>query len=77
VEGSVWVASHSGSGEKQRWGWCGSGTYTEAGKVEVMRVWRYGRECKAVLVEGKQWRQVHTIGINLVVCGEWYKHGET
>jgi len=34
VEGHVWVALQSGSGEKWRQGWCGSGTYTE-----VMR-WR-------------------------------------
>ena len=39
-------------------------------EVEVMQAWWYRRECEAVLVEGKQRRQVYTIGINLVVCGE-------
>jgi len=39
-------------------------------KVEAMRAWWYRREHEAVLVEGKRWRRVYTIGINLVVCRE-------
>jgi len=42
-----WVASHSGGGEKQRRGWCGSGGYTRVVK------WRLC-ECSGTGVEAKR-----------------------
>ena len=58
------------SGEKQRRGWCGSGNYTWAMNVEAMRVQWYRSGGEVVLVECAKWRQVYTIGISLVACGE-------
>ena len=40
------------------------------GEVEAMQVQWYGSGSEAVLVEHVKQRQVYTVGISLVACGE-------
>jgi len=69
VEGSEWVASHSGSGIEAEAGVVWKWELHMGNEVEAMQVWWYGQWSEVGLVECAEQKWVYTIGASLVVCG--------